>query len=119
MRILLLFVIFYLFTIDVGEARGGCLLGLWCFKKGNHVQKKAPPMPCEFEFYDLNVDEVVSRDEMQQVSSGFRHLADSQEVDVLAAMDSDANGTVTKAEFLENLHRLQVAGIVAKGCSSQ
>lgn len=30
-----------------------------------------------------------------------------------------ANGTVTKAEFLENLHRLQVAGIVAKGCSSQ
>lgn len=26
---------------------------------------------------------------MQQVSSGFRHLADSQEVDVLAAMDSD------------------------------
>lgn len=59
------------------------------FLKGNHVQKKAPPMPCEFEFYDLNVDEVVSRDEMQQVSSGFRHLADSQEVDVLAAMDSD------------------------------
>lgn len=30
-----------------------------------------------------------------------------------------ANGSVTKAEFSENRHRLQVAGIVAKGCSSQ
>lgn len=57
--------------------------------KGNHVQKKAPPMPCEFGFYDLNGDEVVSRDEMQQVSAGFRNLVDSPEVDVHAAMDSD------------------------------
>lgn len=46
-------------------------------------------MPCEFGFYDLNGDEVVSRDEMQQVSSGFRNLVDSPEVDVHAAMDSD------------------------------
>lgn len=30
-----------------------------------------------------------------------------------------ANGSVTKAEFSENRHRLQVAGIVAKGCSGQ
>ncbi|XP_078323148.1 uncharacterized protein LOC144622363 [Crassostrea virginica] len=60
------------------------------------ISKDGPSIPCAFDTYDSNGDDVITRQEFLQATSG---LPQSTSLSIFIRMDSDHDGSIQRTEF--------------------
>ncbi|XP_048737663.1 uncharacterized protein LOC125652485 [Ostrea edulis] len=115
MKVFLCCIFAGIFAFASAKAPKWCV-SVWGGCRGRHsidrmpldpAHKPAPQLPCDFNFYDLDRDGLVPRDEFNLATAAYQNYEMSKSYDVFSIMDVDSDGTVKIQEFVESIPRLR------------